>query len=62
MQLSDNNTVEPKWFKYLPNIRDLQNGAVVHYKQIRCLDDRYNSNNCWFSKTTEDDIAWIVFP
>lgn len=59
---SDNNTVEPKWFQYYTsNILDIHNGAVVHYKQIRCLDDRYDSNNCWFSKTTADDIAWIVY-
>jgi hypothetical protein len=59
---TDNNTVEPEWFKYLPNIRDIQNGAAVHYKQIRCLDDRYDSNNCPNNKITEDDIAWTVYP
>jgi len=60
--LFSDNTSGPERMQSFTNIRDVRNGAVFHYKQLSCLDDRYDTHNCPYNNITEDDISWIVFP
>ncbi|MDD1682585.1 MAG: hypothetical protein LUO98_02005 [Methanoregula sp.] len=45
-----------------PAYSNISKGAVFHFKNRRCLDEKYDANYCPNDKKIVDDVSWIVFP
>ena len=45
-----------------PAYSNISKGAVFHFKNRRCLDEKYDANYCSNNKKIVADASWIVSP